>query len=230
VFNTTKKTGYQPWGASFAFNDAVEVPLPLDNRTNDFTTAVEWANQEAMLRVAWDGSFFNNNIDSLTWDNPIRATDFSNGLTPPSGPYDPSGYVNGNGPATGRMAVAPDNSMNVISATGLYKLPAHTVLNANLAFTTMKQNDTLIPWTTNANIANAAVYKVFPGLAQLPRSTAEAEVKGVNALFNFNSRPNRYFGLTMRYRYNDHQNKTPAFDAEEYVRFDAVPEETGGET
>jgi hypothetical protein len=34
----------------------------------------------------------------------------------------------------------------------------------------------------------------------------------------------------MRYRYNDHNNETPHFDAVEYVRFDAVPEETGGET
>ena len=46
----------------------------------------------------------------LTWDNPIRATDFNNGLLPPNGPYDPSGYSNGNGPAQGRMALAPSNT------------------------------------------------------------------------------------------------------------------------
>ena len=113
-----------PWGASFAFNNANELPLPLDNRTNDFAAGVAWANRKGMFRLGWDGSFFNNQIQSLTWDNPIRATDFNNGLLPPNGPYDPSGYSNGNGPASGHMALPPSNSMNVVSLTGLYKMAA----------------------------------------------------------------------------------------------------------
>jgi putative beta-barrel porin MtrB/PioB len=74
------------------------------------------------------------------------------------------------------------------------------------------------------------VYASFPGLANLPRSTAEASVHGVNGLVNFTTRPNRFFGLTARYRFNDHRNLTPMFDAAEWVRFDAVPEEGVGET
>ena len=50
-------------------------------------------------------------------------------------------------------------------------------------------------------------------------------MKGVNALVNLNSRPFRNTGFTVRYRYNDRDNQTPPFDATEYVRFDAVPEE-----
>jgi hypothetical protein len=156
------------------------------------------------------------------WDNPLRATD--------TFPYDPSGYSNGNGPAQGRMALAPSNQLNTISGTGLYKLPAHSTINGTLSYTAMSQNEALIPWTINPAIANATVYQQFPELAALPRATAEASVHGMNALVNFTSRPNRLFGLTARYRFNDHRNLTPMFDAREYVRFDAVPEETGGET
>ena len=58
-------------------------------------------------------------------------------------------------------------------------------------------------------------------------STAEAEVKGVNALLNFNSRPFRNLSFNARYRYNERDVQTPSFDATEYVRFDAVPEEIG---
>ena len=66
------------------------------------------------FRLAWDGSFFSNNVDTLVWDNPIRATDFNNGTAcRPTEPYDPSGYSNGNGPAQGRMALWPGNSMSV---------------------------------------------------------------------------------------------------------------------
>ncbi len=221
-FSTAKKSGAMPWGAAFAFNNANELPLPLDNRTDDFSAGVEWTNPKGMVRLGWTGSWFNNDIKELIWDNPIRATDMT--------PYDPSGYSNGNGPARGRMSMAPSNNMNVISATALYKMPRRSTFNGTLSFASMKQNDTLIPWTINPAIANAGVYAKFPGLASLERPTAEAEVRGINALLNFTTRPNRYFGLNARYRFNDHDNRTPIFDAVEYVRFDAVPEESGGET
>jgi hypothetical protein len=221
-FTSTKKGGSQPYGASFAFNNANELPIPLDNRTNDVSAALEYSNTSGMVRVGWDGSWFDNRIHDIVWDNPLRLTD--------TVPYDPSGYSNGNGPAQGRIAMPPSNSMNVISTTGLYKMPSHTTVSGVASFTQMNQNDTLIPWTINPAIANPTVYAQFPGLAALPRQTAQAKVQGVNAMFNFTSRPNNFFGLSMRYRYNDHQNLTPEFDATEYVRFDAVPEETGGPT
>jgi MtrB/PioB family decaheme-associated outer membrane protein len=230
TYASTKKTGTMPWDASFAFNNANELALPLNNRTNDTTVAAEWSFTDGLVRVAWDGSWFNNAYHDIVWDNPLQLTDFNNGKVPPNGPYDPSGYSNGNGPAMGRMSLAPDNSMNVISAMGLYRMPAHSTLNGQVSFTDMRQNDSLIPWTINPVIAQPLIYASFPNLAQLPRNTAEAEVKGLNALFNFNSRPNRIFAFAMRYRFNDHNNETPAFNGVEYVRFDAVPEETGSET
>jgi MtrB/PioB family decaheme-associated outer membrane protein len=224
-FATTAKSGHQPWGASFSFNDANELPLPIDHRTNDFSAGVEWSHRKGMLRLAWDGSFFNNDVSTVVWDNPIRATDFSNNLLPPNGPYDPSGYSNGNGPAQGRMALWPDSDMNVVSVMGLYKLPSRTSINGTLQFTNQSQNDDLIPWTINNVINQPAVFAAFPHLAALPRSTAEAEVQGLNALINLNSRPMRRVSFNVRYRYNDRDNQTTPFDATEYVRFDAVPEE-----
>ncbi|MFB3852464.1 MAG: MtrB/PioB family decaheme-associated outer membrane protein [Vicinamibacterales bacterium] len=224
-----RRTGYQPWGAAFAFNNAQELPLPLDNRTTDFSAAVEWAGPKGMLRVGYDGSYFDNSIQTLTWDNPLRATDYNLNATTVTG-YDPSGYSNGNGPASGRMSLAPSNHANTVSALGMIKLPRRTTLMANLGFTGMKQNEALIGWTSNPVIANPAVYALFPHLAHLERETAEADVRVLNANFAFNSRPNRYFSLRANYRYNDHNNRTPHFDATEYVRFDAVPEETGSET
>lgn len=222
AFSSTKKSGNQPYGMSFAFNNANELPMPIDNRTNDLSAGIEYVRPEGMMRVGWDASFFDNKIKSILWDNPLRATDTT--------PFDASGYSNGNGPAFGRMSMPPSNSLNSVSFTGLYKMPAHTTINGVVSFTAMNQNDALLPWTANGAINNAAVLAQFPGLVALPRATAEASVHGLNAMFNFTSRPNRYFGLRMRYRFNDHKNLTPEFDAVEYVRFDAVPEETGGET
>jgi MtrB/PioB family decaheme-associated outer membrane protein len=224
-FRSSARDGQQPWGASFAFNTAVELPQPIDQRTNDLSVGASWSNPRGMFRLGWDGSWFNNNFQSLTWDNPIRLTDFNNGLLPPDGPYDANGYSNGNGPAQGRQALAPSNTMNVVSGTGMYKLARRTTLNGTVQFTSQNQDDTLIPWTINSVINTPSVIAAFPHLAQLPRPTAEAEAKGVNALLSLSSRPTRVVNFTVRYRYNERDVQTPPFDATEYVRFDAVPEE-----
>jgi putative beta-barrel porin MtrB/PioB len=221
-----KRDGQQPFGASFAFNNAVEVPLPIDQRTTDMTLGASWTNPHAMFRLGWDGSWFHNQYLSMTWDNPIFLNDYTNGLLPPNGPYDPSGYSNGNGPAHGRMALAPSNNMNVVSGTGMYKLPGRTTLNGTVQFTEQNQNEPLIPWTINPLISDTpAVIAAFPHLASLPRATAEAKAKGINTLINLSARPYRHVNFAVRYRYNKRDVQTPVFDATEYVRFDAVPEE-----
>jgi len=226
-FAATMRDGHQPWSAPFSFNNIVEVRAPIDQRTSDASVGATWANPRSMFRLGWDGSWFANRFSSLTWDNPIRITDFNNGLAPPAGPYDPSAYSNGNGPAVGRMALAPDNMMNVVSATGLYKMRGRTSVNGVLQFTQQTQDDDLIPWATNSVINSPVVLAAFPGLRDLPRPTAEAEAKGVNALINLSSRPWRRANFVVRYRFNDRDVQTTPFDATEFVLLDAVAEDVG---
>jgi len=229
AFKTTKKSGNQPWGAAFAFNDAVNLPMAIDNRTNEITAGMELNKpQTGMLRAEYQGSFFKNNFKTLEWDNPLRATDYDNGKLPPNGPWDASGYSNGNGPAYGRMAMAPSNMMNTVRVFGLFKMPGHTTVNGQVAVTRMTEDEQILPYTTNTKIANAATYATFPGLAALPRQSAEARVDGLNAVVNFATRPTDYFGFDMKYRFNDHENKTPLWDGSYNVRFDAVPEYVPG--
>jgi len=230
-YNMTKKSGNQPYGAAFAFNDATELPMALDNTVNEFIAGLELVKPElGMIRAEYQGSFFKNQFASLVWDNPLRATDFDNGKTPPAGPYDASGYSNGNGPAIGRMAMAPDNAWNSFKIQGLYKMPGRSTLNGTIQFTSNTQDANLIPYTTNAKIANSAVYAVFPGLASLQRPTAKGDVKGLNAVLNFSTRPTEFFGFDMKYRFNDRKDETPVWRYDYNVRFDAVPEATPGLT
>ena len=224
-FQTTSREGTMPWNASFAFNNANQLIAPIDHRNNELKLWTEWVNPKGMFRINYWGSFFENNIQTLTWDNPIRATDFTNGLAPPNGPYDPSAYSNGNGAAFGQSALWPSNSLNSVGATGMYKALPKTTINGNAQLTLMRQNESLLPWTLNTSINNPTVLNAFPNLESLPRASAQASVNGVNALLNLNSRPTRYLTIQARYRYNDHNNNTPPFNSQEYVRFDGVVEE-----
>src|SRR5918994_3277075 len=71
-FNVTsaERTGAMHWNAPFGFSNVSELPLPLDSRTTDSKALVEWANQSGYLSVGWDGSWYNNKIETLIWDNP----------------------------------------------------------------------------------------------------------------------------------------------------------------
>ena len=224
-FTSTGRDGEMPWAASFAFNNVNLLPAPIDQRNNELRLNTEWVNSRGMFRLDYWGSFFDNAVQSLTWDNPVRATDFNNGLVPPNGPYDPSGYSNGNGPAFGQMALWPSNALNSAGATGMLKLLPRTTVNGNVTVTYMRQNESLLPWSLNSSINNDIVLDTFESLRQLPRASAEASVNALNAQFTVNSRASSFVTLTARYRYNDHSNNTPHFDGREYVRFDAVPEE-----
>jgi hypothetical protein len=227
-FQSSTKSGTQPFGMAFAFNEAYELPLSLDNRTNDFGVDVAWTGSGSLLRLAYERSQFKQHIASVTFDNAVRSTDYNDGQAVDmtgNGPWDPSGYSNGNTAARGRFAMPPSNTLDVFSATGMAKLPMHSSINASVAFSTSKQNDALIPWTINPVIANAATYAFYPGLGALPRSSTQAEMDGLNAVFNFNARPAPWASLALRYRYSDRKDRMPQFVSDSTVRFDSVPEQ-----
>lgn len=229
-YNSQKRTGNMPWAAGMAFNNVAELPLALDDRNTDITAALEWAKPSVgSLRVQWQNQNFKNQYTALTWDSPLRATDFDNGKLPPNGPFDPSGYSNGNGPAIGAMSLAPSTKANTFSAVGLYKLPSRTTLTGSVAYTKSTNDQALLPWTTNGKINSAIVLAAYPGLAKAPVNPG-MEIEALNAQVAFVTRPSQNVSFDVKYRFNERQNQTPLFDYTYNVRFDAVPEYTPGET
>jgi Putative outer membrane beta-barrel porin, MtrB/PioB len=225
--NSYKRTGNMPSGASYGFNYATEMPIVIDNRETELSAAVEWASHQGMFHFGFEHAKFDQNVPSFTFDNPSRATDYC--VYHPDGTcYDPSGYVNGNGPAFGRMSQPPSNSLDTVNWMGMVKLPGRTTANGSFSIGANHQDAALIPWTTNSSIANPAVYALFPNLASLPRDTAQMRVDYASGSANVRSRPIKDVTLTARYRFNSRNDFTRGFDGIEYVRFDAVPEETGG--
>jgi hypothetical protein len=100
--NTQKQGGY-PWGGTFGISNAIasEMPVPVDHRTTDLGTSLEYSNDRGYARLAYDGSFFRNNVTTLVFDNPGRVSD-----SPTAGPVQ------------GRMALWPNTDMNTVSASG----------------------------------------------------------------------------------------------------------------
>jgi MtrB/PioB family decaheme-associated outer membrane protein len=200
---TTTREGAIPYGAPFGFSNLVELPVPIDQRTTDAKTSIEWASQRGMVSVGWDGSWFDNRIETLIWDNPLKIAD---------SPSYSSAYIDGRGPAQARMALWPSNTQQFVHATGSVVTPGRGRLLAYVAIGENRQNADLLPHTINALIPDIP----------LERPTAEAEVR--NTLFNvqYTARPIRQFAVSAKYRYADLDNRTPHFETFGRVRFDGA--------
>jgi len=189
----TMKDGEQPWAATFGFSNAIELPGPLDHRTTDVTGQVQWSNEHGTVRAGYDGSFFSNNVPSLVWDNPLRATD-----------------VDGTS-SQGRQALWPDNSTNGISATTAWNLSKRTRIFGNLSLSKWRQDTALLPFTINTALP------VIP----LPRQSADASADVSAAYAGLNTRPTDKTWLTLRYKMYDYDNTTPEFPVTQYVPYDS---------
>ena len=207
---TIKRSGSLPWGASFGFSNAVEVPAPQDTRQTDFSASAEWATRTAMLRFGYDGSWYDNRIETLTWDNPLSLTDSTF----------PSAYISGIGPSQGRSSLWPDSSAHTVSAAAAYRLPGRSRLVGTVAIGTHLQDGAIVPHTINTALP------VLP----LDRNSAEAKATTLASTLRFTSRPTRFTSVKAEYRYYDYDNRTPRFAANDIYLLDVNLESlaTGG--
>ena len=181
-FTTTKHSGELPWGSSFGFSNDNEVALPYRSRTNDMDVGAQWTNSRAMIRAAYNGSWFHNLDDTLTWDNPLALTDSTSA------------------PGHGRTALWPSNSFQTLSTAGYVKLAHRTQLTGALAFGWANNNEDLLPFTINSALPQ------FP----LPRQTAEASAHTVATNVDLVSRPADDWRFSGRFRSYLYNNNMPA--------------------
>lgn len=190
---TSHRDGRQPWSGTFGFGNTVEVTAPLDHRTTDMNAAAEWGNNGGSLRVQYDGSWFNNTVQTLIWDNPLVATDTLTG-----------------GSSQGRMALWPSSTLNAVSVTGSKTLPARSRATAYVSVGSWNQDEALLPFTVNSAISAIPLARTS--------AQAKADVTAVN--LNFTSRPTDRLWFNARYRRYDFDNQTPQLHVTSSVVYD----------
>jgi MtrB/PioB family decaheme-associated outer membrane protein len=193
----TQKQGAYPWGGSFGISNAIasEMPVPVDHRTTDLGTSLEFSNSRGYARLAYDGSFFRNNVTTLVFDNPGRVSD-----SPTAGPVQ------------GRMALWPNTDMNTVSASGGLKLPGHSRATAYISVGNMSNNAALLPFTINTALVSPALDR--------PTADITARVTAMNYLFT--SRPVNTVWFSARYRQYEMDNRTVPFKVSNSVNYDTA--------
>ena len=192
----TRRDGTIPFGGSFGHSSLVELPAPTDHALTAADAGAEFVRDRLLLRAAYTGSWFQNNVTSVIFDNPFRATDIASA------------------PSSGRLALAPSSSFMGVNGLASLRLPHRSRATAYVSVGTLSDaGDPLVPQTINS--ANVT--------APLPRTTVDGDARTTAMNLNFVSRPTRHMDLTAGYRQYDFDNRTPEFAMTQRVAYDNAP-------
>lgn len=176
------RDGARVMGVPFnGFGNPNNVPYEIDDHTQQFETTLAFADSLTQVQFAYQFSRYENNLDSLTLQNPVR----------------PAGGATATLPDIGRVSLMPSNDYHQLSATGTYRLTPFTRVTSKLSYGLGTQNDAFLPYTTGT------------AATALPRASLDGEL--ARTLFDLAliTRPTFQTNLRVAYQYFDHNNKTP---------------------
>ena len=135
------QTGMRPIGlimnsspsASATSGFGMELPETIDYFNNLVRVGADYGSRKWSVQAAYIGSFFQNNIKSLTWDNPFRLNTETS-----------------TNPLTGRMDLYPDNQAHYLNFAGAADLTKYLRLMASISPGWLRQSDSFLPYTTNS--------------------------------------------------------------------------------
>jgi len=166
-------------GGSY-FTNASLLPRYFDYQTDQVDAGIRFDGQRGYLRLAYYGSFFDSHYDAVRWENPFTSAP---------------------GAEQGALAESPDSDFQQLSLTGSYGVPwLDTQVSFSAALGRGEQNEPLLPYTTNVNLAPGA----------LPVAALDARVDTTNVALTVTSKPLPRARVKFAIRYDERDNQTPS--------------------
>jgi hypothetical protein len=198
-----RREGNRPFDAVFGGGGGggnVEIPEPIDYNTQDVVAGLQFANGMTNFNVQAAASFFENDIDSLMFQNPLFIT---------------TNTIAGV-PATtfteGQFDLYPSNDSFNLKGEFARKFPKllKSRITGVFSLTRFQQNDNLLPWAveplTGGTINGVPTTNVWNSAASLSRQSADARIDtrlvDVAILLN----PARALAVRGKVRYYDTDN------------------------
>jgi len=182
------RSGGKPYGASFGFNNAIELVEPIDQRMWDADAIAEYAQNRISVQASAGLSAFDNRVGVLRWDNPKRLTDRSGG----------------DGGSTGQLDLYPDNRAVRGSVNVGLELPGRTALTGSVGASRFTQDDDWLPFTINTAIAQAS-------LDSLPGRSTDAKATRLSGDVRLTARGLPGLTGTLRFHQHHYDNDTPVY-------------------
>lgn len=203
-YTRISKLGGIPMSLSYSGSSGPqrEFVAPIDQTMNDFRLSQGYVSGERtpesalpfikgyQLTATYDYSRFHNGVTATMVDNPQLA------ISSPTA-----------GAATARASLAPSNSAQAGTLTGVMQLPMRTRVTGSLRGSWQTQNDRFYPQTSNDSLRSNANY----GLLALPRSSLNGKARTMTLNLSANAHPVNALTLAARYRTYDYSNQTAPF-------------------
>ena len=173
-----RKEGLKDIGGGFLFRSTL-LPEPVDYTTDQMELGVAYKADRWSARLAYYGSFFRDDNQSLIFDDPFIA---------------PIGNT-----TEGQLALPPDNEFHQVSLSGTYQFGDTTLGSARLALGRMTQDDDFLPYTINPNIATTP----------LSRNSLDGKVDTTDFDARLTSAPAPRWHLQADLRFDERDDKTP---------------------
>jgi hypothetical protein len=172
-YTRERREGDRPFGTVFGGGGGggnLEIPEAIDYTTQDVLAGLQFLGSGTNLTLQASASFFGNDIDTMTFQNPLFIT---------------TNTITGVAPTTfteGRFDLYPGNSDVNVRAEIAQKLPRFfkSRVTGTVAFGRSRQDDALIPWAidplTGGTINGVATTGMWNTTAALSQGSADREI------------------------------------------------------
>ncbi|HEY4706404.1 MAG TPA: MtrB/PioB family outer membrane beta-barrel protein [Thermodesulfobacteriota bacterium] len=193
----------------------IQIPEPIDYTSSELGLSAEYVKEDYQIQFSYLLSAFENEVDSLTWENIFFEPTSGTSTTVEDGATDRRFST------IGRTALYPDNIyQNVTLSTGL-NLPMDSRLDATVSYSRFDQNEDLLPYSASDLGLD------WDSLSNLPRTEADAKMNATYLRINYSVNPASRLGLRTFYSYYGLNNDTKTDDWY-YVTQDAASNTSGG--
>ncbi len=209
-FNFQNPSGNRAFGSLFGPNpgsfNITEILQPYEYDIYNYGAGAEWARNGLLLGFQYQGSFFRNQFDTVSWANPDT---WGNPTTARGGCLDSATYssLSGLGPCNGLRAMYPDNEAHNFTLNAGATLPFNTHLMASASYGWWLQDASFIPFTDNS----ALPFK------PLPQGSYGGDVQPAFINATLTSNPIEPLELKATYSYFNYDNQSP------HLAFNNVP-------
>jgi hypothetical protein len=178
----------------------VELPETIDYFNNLVKVMTEFDRHRWAAQVGYNGSFFEENVPSMTFDNPFATADVPVQIIAPgtSGCTGTTNCTISSVPAHGQRALYPSNQANYMSFATIFNFGKQTHVMGMVSPGWLHQNDRFLPYTANTAIT---------GLTALP--VASLNGKKQTLAMNWTAVTKlKFVELEGKYRHYDYNNNT----------------------
>jgi hypothetical protein len=205
TYTRERREGTRPFGAVFGGGGGggnVEIPESIDYNTQDVLAGLQFANALTNVNLQAAASFFQNDIDTMMFQNPLFIT---------------TNTIAGV-PATtftqGRFDLYPGNEYFNVKGEFARKLPKvlKSRITGVVSLARSQQNDSLVPWAieplTGGTINGVPTANAWNTTGSLSRLSADARIDTALVDLGITLNPARALAVKGKVRYFDTDNRT----------------------